>query len=217
MEYSAENIGAALEQLGVSKQADSFLGSFQRSTAAWSLCTLLLQQEKTGLFASQTLRQKIQLDFTTLLPADRPLLRDTLMRALAASTSAPVTRALARAIAALALRMTEWIDPVADVSGLPSTMDVYAAIADEFSRPVRIFLIPPGQVFPLQTRVQCPCGPRTQEKGSFCLGSCLSLALFFPGCPRCCKVCLCLAQDWFAPFNAPRRLFHRIVGRFHSH
>ncbi|KAF8946454.1 Nuclear import receptor [Haplosporangium gracile] len=100
------------------KEANRWLEDFQAKQEAWQTAVLLLSAETVGLeaqvFGAQTLRRKIVDDFQDLDAASRKQLHTSLLNiSFQHKASAKVIRTqLCLALAALALRMLEWEQPV---------------------------------------------------------------------------------------------------------
>ncbi|KAJ3066887.1 Nuclear import receptor [Podochytrium sp. JEL0797] len=130
-----------------SKDADRWLRAFQKSQDAWEIADAMLKKEAVGqeaqLFAAQTLRQKVRYDAIQLdSPAQRLAVRDALLGQVVRFRRGPraVVRQLCVALAALAVHVKEWADPVASMFDLfaqsrddwPLLVAVLAALPYEF-------------------------------------------------------------------------------------
>eukprot|EP00727_Mastigamoeba_balamuthi_P009326 m51a1_g5015 hypothetical protein (978) ;mRNA; f:273787-277527 len=103
------------------RQANDWLDAWQKSPGAWTVAEQLLRDPNVNateaLFGAITLHAKARSEGHTLPPQDRTALRDALLGhiARAAPTRKPRDGGLVRvacAVAALAVHMEEWQDPV---------------------------------------------------------------------------------------------------------
>ncbi|KAF9939699.1 Nuclear import receptor [Mortierella alpina] len=100
------------------KEANLWLEDFQAKPEAWQTAVILLTNETVGteaqVFGAQTMRRKIVDDFQDLDAAHRASLRDSLLSLSVQHKSSPkiIRTQLCLGLAALALRMLEWEQPV---------------------------------------------------------------------------------------------------------
>ncbi|BFZ53805.1 Nuclear import receptor [Savitreella phatthalungensis] len=107
-------------------RANEYLEKFQKSVDAWQATHAILAApesdpsatQEARLFAAQTLRRKLQLDVHQLPRESMAPLRDSLLQMLTTYATAPkaLRTQLCVALATLALHMSDWADPVSDVS-----------------------------------------------------------------------------------------------------
>ncbi|KAF9180617.1 Nuclear import receptor [Haplosporangium sp. Z 11] len=100
------------------RQANLWLEDFQAKPEAWQTAVILLTNDTVGkeaqVFGAQTMRRKIVDDFQDLDAAQRASLRDSLLNLSMQHKSSPkiIRTQLCLGLAALALRMIEWEQPV---------------------------------------------------------------------------------------------------------
>ncbi|GME81999.1 unnamed protein product [Ambrosiozyma monospora] len=107
-------------------QANSFLLTFQRSEDAWKLVFPILGDESTSLqlrvFMAQTLRSKVQYDFSQLPKESLVSLKDSLIQLLIAynGKSRLITTQLCISLTYFALQFLEWSNAVQEIINLLS-------------------------------------------------------------------------------------------------
>ncbi|KAI1334809.1 exportin 1-like protein [Xylariaceae sp. FL0016] len=119
------------------KEAHEYLGSFQKSTSAWTTTITILQSDTEAdvkLFAATTLRGKITYDLSTQVPAsEHHAVRTQLLSLLKmyAPGPKPIRVQLCVCLAILAIQMMDWKDvlPLV-VSSLGDQVESHACILD---------------------------------------------------------------------------------------
>lgn len=104
-------------------EANAFLERFQKSPEAWQVSHALLDDDtstpEAKLFAAQTLRTKLQLDYHQLPSEAAAPLRDAVVhlvkRHAAGAGGKAIRTALCVALATLAMNMADWASPLEDV------------------------------------------------------------------------------------------------------
>ncbi|KAI8817535.1 armadillo-type protein [Fimicolochytrium jonesii] len=133
-------------------EANKWLESFQKLPSAWAISDQLLQSQtlppEVRLFAAQTLRQKIEFDFTQLEQPIQESLRDSLLHTLHRNRlgSKPLVTQLCLSLADVAMQMFSWEDPVKqmiqtfgkDVEMVGPLLEFLASLAEEFTYNNRI-------------------------------------------------------------------------------
>ncbi|GJJ78359.1 transportin-3 [Entomortierella parvispora] len=127
---SFQQVVAALNALynapsnSAKKEANLWLESFQAMPEAWQTAVILLTNETVGteaqVFGAQTMRRKIVDDFQDLDGPHRASLKESLLSLSMQHKSSPrvIRTQLSLSLAALALRMLEWENPVGHMTTL---------------------------------------------------------------------------------------------------
>ncbi|KAI9011165.1 armadillo-type protein [Gaertneriomyces semiglobifer] len=112
--------GTATDNAG-RKEADTWLNDFQKTPNAWAISDQLLRTEtlpqEARLFAAQTLRQKVEFDFSQLEPSAQERLKESLIAFLHNYRAGPksVLKQLSLSLADLAIQLSAWTDPVREL------------------------------------------------------------------------------------------------------